>query len=82
MRLIFAPFFLIPAPPELTKHPTVPRPGINQVTLLGRVGTEPTVKGSDENPLISFSLATNTLINKNSDGQFDCFTILASQHGV
>jgi len=40
---------------------------INQVTLLGRVGTDPTVRGSDDNPLISFSLATNSYYKNNDD---------------
>ena len=32
---------------------------INQVTLLGRVGQEPQVRGTDAHPVVTFSLATN-----------------------
>lgn len=33
---------------------------INQVTLLGRVGAEPQKKGSDDHPVVVFSLATHS----------------------
>lgn len=33
---------------------------INQVTLLGRVGLEPQIRGSEENPVTAFNLATNS----------------------
>ncbi|CAG0891771.1 unnamed protein product [Darwinula stevensoni] len=33
---------------------------INQVTLLGRVGAEPQKRGSEEHPVVVFSLATHT----------------------
>ncbi|XP_075234405.1 mitochondrial single stranded DNA-binding protein isoform X2 [Lycorma delicatula] len=33
---------------------------LNSVTLLGRVGGEPQKRGSDEHPVVIFSLATNT----------------------
>lgn len=33
---------------------------INQVTLLGRVGLEPQKRGTEDRPVIVFSLATNT----------------------
>lgn len=32
--------------------------GINQVTLLGRVGNEPQKRGTNEHPVVTFSLAT------------------------
>ena len=33
---------------------------INQVTLLGRVGLEPQIRGSEENPVTTFNMATNS----------------------
>ncbi|KZC09371.1 Single-stranded DNA-binding protein, mitochondrial [Dufourea novaeangliae] len=33
---------------------------INQVTLLGRVGSEPQKKGNNEHPVVMFSLATHS----------------------
>ena len=33
--------------------------GVNSVTLLGRVGVEPQMRGSDAHPVVTFSLATN-----------------------
>ena len=33
--------------------------GLNSVTLMGRVGTEPVLRGSEEQPVTTFSLATN-----------------------
>ncbi|XP_046431719.1 single-stranded DNA-binding protein, mitochondrial isoform X1 [Neodiprion fabricii] len=33
---------------------------LNQVTLLGRVGTDPQKRGSIEHPVITFSMATHT----------------------
>ncbi|XP_033338010.1 mitochondrial single stranded DNA-binding protein [Megalopta genalis] len=32
---------------------------INQITVLGRVGADPQKKGSDDHPMITFSLATH-----------------------
>ncbi|XP_012282297.1 single-stranded DNA-binding protein, mitochondrial isoform X2 [Orussus abietinus] len=34
---------------------------INQVTLLGRVGNEPQKRGTEEHPVITFSIATHEL---------------------
>ena len=34
--------------------------GINQVTLLGRVGLEPQIRGSEDSPVTTFNLATNS----------------------
>ena len=34
-------------------------PGINSVTLLGRVGVKPQLRGTDAHPVVAFSLATN-----------------------
>lgn len=36
--------------------------GLNQVTLLGRVGVDPQLKGTSAHPVVTLSLATNTLI--------------------
>jgi len=33
---------------------------LNSVTLIGRVGTEPTMRGTANKPVLTFSLATNT----------------------
>merc|ERR1719186_21226 len=33
---------------------------LNSVTLIGRVGTEPTLRGTANKPVLTFSLATNT----------------------
>ena len=33
--------------------------GLNSVTLMGRVGSDPTLRGSEEQPVTTFSLATN-----------------------
>lgn len=32
---------------------------MNTVTLLGRVGVEPQKRGSDEHPVVTFSMATH-----------------------
>ena len=32
---------------------------LNQVTLLGRVGQDPQLRGTDAHPVVTFSLATN-----------------------
>ena len=36
--------------------------GLNQVTLLGRVGVDPQLKGTAAHPVVTLSLATNTVI--------------------
>lgn len=33
--------------------------GINQVILLGRAGADPQKRGSEEHPVVTFSLATH-----------------------
>ena len=38
---------------------------INQVTLLGRVGADPSVRGSEEHPVTLFPLATTNSFYKN-----------------
>ena len=44
---------------------------INQVTLLGRVGTDPQIRGSEERPVTSFSLATNSVWKTPNPGPGD-----------
>jgi len=44
---------------------------INQVTLLGRVGTDPQIRGSEERPVTSFSLATNSVWKTANPGPGD-----------
>ena len=41
--------------------------GLNSVTLMGRVGTEPVLRGSEEQPVTTFSLATNTYWKSGSE---------------
>jgi len=41
--------------------------GLNQVTLLGRVGADPQLKGTDKHPVVTFSLATNSNIKMEGD---------------
>lgn len=41
---------------------------MNQVLLLGRVGGDPVLKGTDAHPVVLFSLATNTNYKSASDG--------------
>jgi single-stranded DNA-binding protein len=36
-----------------------PFSGMNSVTLLGRVGLDPQVRGTGEHPVVTFPLATN-----------------------
>ncbi|KAK8772755.1 mitochondrial single stranded DNA-binding protein [Amblyomma americanum] len=42
------------------ERPATLEKSINQVTLLGRVGIEPQLRGSDANPVVVFTLATNS----------------------
>lgn len=41
---------------------------INQVTLLGRVGIDPAVRGTEQNPVVTFSLATNSVFKTANEG--------------
>ena len=41
--------------------------GLNSVTLMGRVGSEPTLRGSEEQPVTTFSLATSTYWKSGSE---------------
>ncbi|XP_074596588.1 putative dimethyladenosine transferase [Brevipalpus obovatus] len=43
---------------------------LNQVTLLGRVGTDPQIRGSDERPVVVFSMATNIRYKTEEDEQY------------
>lgn len=36
--------------------------GLNQVTILGRVGSDPSTKGSEDRPVVTFAVATNANI--------------------
>ncbi len=47
-------------------------PGLNSVTLLGRVGVDPQLRGTDRHPVVAFSLATN--LRYRPDGQQDYVT--------
>lgn len=42
--------------------------GMNQVLLLGRVGGDPVLKGTDVHPVVIFSLATNSNYKVASEG--------------
>lgn len=46
--------------PYCEERTTTLEKSINQVTLLGRVGIEPQLRGSDANPVVIFTLATNS----------------------
>lgn len=41
---------------------------INKVTLLGRVGADPQKRGTDEHPVVVFSLATHQNFINNNEG--------------
>lgn len=41
---------------------------INKVTLLGRVGGDPQKRGSEDHPVVVFSLATHQNFTNNNDG--------------
>ena len=43
---------------------------LNQVFLLGRVGTDPLPKGNEERPVVVFSLATNVNIKADDEGEY------------
>ncbi|KAL1489932.1 hypothetical protein ABEB36_013858 [Hypothenemus hampei] len=45
---------------SLPQEPTRIEKSINNVTLLGRVGGDPQKKGTDEHPVVVFSLATHS----------------------
>lgn len=46
--------------------------GVNHVTLLGRVGQDPEVRGTVENPVTVFSLATSFTLKTRSGKGFQC----------
>jgi len=41
---------------------------INKVTLLGRVGADPQKRGTEEHPVVVFSLATHQNYINNNEG--------------
>ena len=41
---------------------------MNQVLLLGRVGADPALKGSEAHPVVMFSLATNSNYRSATEG--------------
>ena len=43
---------------------------VNSVTLLGRVGIDPQLRGSEEHPVVIFSLATNLRYRPGGDGDY------------
>ena len=42
---------------------------MNKVTLLGRIGMDPQVRGTVDRPVASFSLATNVRYRKTNPGE-------------
>merc|ERR1712059_79259 len=48
--------------PQMTRRPQdgPQERCINSITLLGRVGGDPQIRGTEEKPITTFSLATNT----------------------
>nr|XP_054774811.1 single-stranded DNA-binding protein, mitochondrial-like [Lytechinus pictus] len=55
---------------------------VNQVTLLGRVGRDVELRGSDEHPMASFSLATSENIRSKHPDETGEFTQKTSWHRV
>ncbi|XP_030844133.1 single-stranded DNA-binding protein, mitochondrial [Strongylocentrotus purpuratus] len=55
---------------------------VNQVTLLGRVGKDVELKGSDEHPMASFSLATSENIRSKDPDEIGDFTQKTSWHRI
>ncbi|KAL1459882.1 hypothetical protein WDU94_011832 [Cyamophila willieti] len=53
---------------------------INQVTLLGRVGANPQKRGSEEHPVVIFSLATH--VNYKPDGEKGTLTQKTEWHRI
>ena len=43
---------------------------VNSVTLLGRVGVDPQLRGTDAHPVVSFSLATNLRYRPGGQGDY------------
>jgi len=74
---------------NLTPH-TAARPdtgpmerSVNHVTLLGRVGSEPQMRGNDSNPVTVFSLATNSMWKTPNPGPSDpVWTTRTDWHNV
>ena len=52
---------------------------LNQVLLLGRVGISPEMRGTEEHPVVTFSLATHTNYRK---GEGNISTLLLPESGV
>lgn len=52
---------------------------INKVTLLGRVGADPQKRGTEEHPVVVFSLATHQNYINNNEGNtiniYICFIV-------
>ena len=44
---------------------------INQVVLMGRVGTDPQIRGSEEKPITTFTMATNSMWKTQNPGPGD-----------
>ena len=42
--------------------------GVNRVTLIGRLGRDPETRGSEQNPVVLFSLATSLTL-RDPDGR-------------
>ena len=55
-----APESEIPSPNHVSEYDGPNEKSINSVTLLGRVGMDPQLRGSEEKPITTFSLATNS----------------------
>nr|ACO15468.1 Single-stranded DNA-binding protein, mitochondrial precursor [Caligus clemensi] len=47
---------------------------LNEATLLGRVGVHPQLRGSDERPCVTFSLATDQSFRKSSNDTYTTYT--------
>ena len=58
------------------------RAGINQVTLLGRVGVDPRIRGSAERPAVTFSLATNIRYRPGGPDSLEDFVTKTDWHNI
>eukprot|EP00092_Neocalanus_flemingeri_P026273 GFUD01028478.1.p1 GENE.GFUD01028478.1~~GFUD01028478.1.p1 ORF type:complete len:225 (-),score=74.51 GFUD01028478.1:93-767(-) len=58
------------APPTQTREGPSER-SINQVVLMGRAGTDPQIRGTEDKPITTFSLATNSTWKTQNPGPGD-----------
>eukprot|EP00095_Tigriopus_kingsejongensis_P003680 maker-scaffold11_size778918-snap-gene-6.40 protein:Tk03680 transcript:maker-scaffold11_size778918-snap-gene-6.40-mRNA-1 annotation:"single-stranded dna-binding mitochondrial-like" len=69
-----------PAPPPMSAGPI--EKSINNVTLLGRVGVDPQLRGTDRHPVVTFSLATNVRYRSNTGEEEERYAIKTDWHNI